>query len=98
MINRTEYIDDYGLQLDPLFDMFDELQAQLVLANKESSANVENALNHYSRAKQAEAKLDEVSILADEILVESVNSVCEFPMKVIAAKLQAILEKDNEQI
>jgi len=50
------------------------------------------------RAETAEAQLDEVSILADEILVESVNSVCEFPMKVIAAKLQAILEKDNEQI
>ena len=36
----------------------EELQAQLVLANKESSANVENALNHYSRAKQAEAQLE----------------------------------------
>ena len=35
-----------------------KLQAQLVLANKESSANVENALNHYSRAKQAEAQLE----------------------------------------
>jgi len=66
------------------------------LANKESSANVENALNHYSRAKQAEAKLDEVSILADEILVESVNSVCEFPMKVIAAKLQAQLDSKQK--
>ncbi len=28
-MNRTEYLDDYGTQVDPLFDMVDELEAEI---------------------------------------------------------------------
>ena len=75
-----------------------ELEAQLATEQADFNQVSASYVAAEKRAETAEAQLDEVSILADEILVESVNSVCEFPMKVIAAKLQAILEKDNEQI
>lgn len=35
MINRDEYIDDYGLQVDPLFDLVDQLQKEAEEADKE---------------------------------------------------------------
>ena len=75
-----------------------ELEAQLATEQADFNQVSASYVAAEKRAETAEAQLDEVSILADEILVESDNSVCEFPMKVIAAKLQAILEKDNEQI
>ena len=28
MINRNDYLDDYGTQVDPLFDMFDKLEKE----------------------------------------------------------------------
>lgn len=33
MINREEYLDDYGLQVDPLFDIVDKKDQQLDQAN-----------------------------------------------------------------
>ena len=29
MINREDYLDDYGTQVDPLFDMVDDLEEQI---------------------------------------------------------------------
>ncbi len=37
-INRSEYLDDYGLQVDPLFDIIDEQQNQIDKLNKAKDA------------------------------------------------------------
>ena len=36
MINREEYLDDHGLQVDPLFDMVDEYQSKIEQLKKEN--------------------------------------------------------------
>jgi len=35
VINRSEYIDDYGLQIDPLFDIVDEKDKRIKDLEKE---------------------------------------------------------------
>lgn len=39
MINREEYLDDYGLQVDPLFDLVDGLHKELEAKDKKLIAS-----------------------------------------------------------
>ena len=47
MINRLEYILDYGIQVDPLFDMVDELEAENQRLKKIEAAAVEYVRDSY---------------------------------------------------
>ena len=64
MINREEYLDDYGTQVDPLFDMVDELQKE----NEALKGSIRDLLDNENtyRMSKYEAKSEELMTLINK--------------------------------
>lgn len=75
MIDRNEYLDDYGTQVDPLFDIIDGLEKQLEAKDKEI-AKLEScqAMTEVNFGGYVEDKQNEVEILKDA-LADAINGL-----------------------
>ena len=59
-MNRTEYLDDYGTQVDPLFDMVDELEAKVQGLLEDKAVSVDAMQWSVKRIKELEEQVDEL--------------------------------------
>lgn len=66
MINRTEYLDDHGLQVDPLFDIVDGLHKELE-AKDQKIKEISNAL--VKHLHEEDSYIDEIEANKKEIVV-----------------------------